>query len=69
MMIAGTKHGDYIVIKQSGNDFELSDGKQVIKLSEADIKKKAWDKGELMYKIPQPKKAVKKKATTKAKKK
>ncbi len=68
-MIVGTRHGDYMVLKQSGDMFELSDGKQVIKLSEADIKKKAWDKGELMYKIPQPKKAVKKKSTTKAKKK
>ena len=52
----GTKHGNYVVMKQSGDMFELSNGKEVIRLSESDIKKKAWSKGELMFKIPQPEK-------------
>ena len=67
----GTKHGTYIVLKQSGKDFECSNGKQVIRLSKEDIEAGNWSKGELMFNIaPVPEKVeVKVKPKAKPKRK
>jgi len=64
----GYKFGSYIVLKQSGDKFECSNGKHVIKLFKEDIQAGNWSKGDLMFNLPQPEKKVVPKKTTAKKK-
>ncbi len=70
--MVGKKFGNYIVLKQSSDMFECSNGEQVIRLSEEDIRAGNFNNGSLMYNIaPEPVKEIKakrKKTATKKKK-
>ncbi len=67
-ILRGTFIGEYCVLKQSGQGYELSDGKKVIRVAAADVEKGKFDDSELMFNLPQPKKKTPKKTATKKKK-
>jgi len=64
MIQPGQKIGNYIILKPSGYGFwEVSNGKQVLRIAEEDVLKEDFNKGLLMYNIFI--KEIKKKPTAK----
>jgi len=52
MITVGQKIGAYVILKPSGYGFwEISNGRQVLRIAEEDILKEDFNKGSLMYNI------------------